>query len=120
MHIENGHFDDIIHFLTIGTALEAYTLQQKKELVVHVADFSVIAGHLYKMGSNEILQQYVPKFERSNILVDTHGGTARGHYEGRATTQIILHTGLWWPTLHQDSKEYCKAYDVCQRMARPS
>jgi len=72
------------------------------------------------MGTDEILQWYVPEFERSSILTDAHGGIAGGHYAGRATMQKILHTGLWWPTLHQDSKAYCKAYDVCQRTRRPS
>lgn len=55
VRIEDNHFTDIIHFLTIGMAPEGYTSQQKKELVVHTTDFSVIVGHLYKMGSDEIL-----------------------------------------------------------------
>jgi len=56
VHIVDGHFEDIIHFLTTGTAQEGYTVQQNKELVVRATDFSVIAGNLYKMGSNEILR----------------------------------------------------------------
>jgi len=52
--------------------------------------------------------------------VDAHGGAAGGNYARRATTQKILHVGLWWPTLHQDSKAYYKACDVCQRTSRPS
>jgi len=46
VHITNSHFEDIIHFLTMGTAPEGYTSQQKKELVVHVTVFSVIVGQL--------------------------------------------------------------------------
>ena len=53
--IVDNHFEDIIHFLTMGAAPEEYTSQQKKELVAHTTDFSVIAGNLYKMGSDEIL-----------------------------------------------------------------
>jgi len=56
----DGHFEDIIYFLTIGTALKGYSVQRKKELVVHVVDFSVIVGHIYKMGIDEILWRYVP------------------------------------------------------------
>jgi len=37
MCIVDGHFEDIIHFLMIGTAPKGYTVQQKKELVVHTA-----------------------------------------------------------------------------------
>jgi len=52
--------------------------------------------------------------------MDTHGGTVGGHYVGRETAQKILRAGLWWPTLHHDSKAYSKVCDVCQRTGRPS
>ena len=63
VYVTDGHFEDIIIFLTIGTAPKEYTIQQKKELVVCMADFFVIAGHLYKMGNDEILRRYVPEFK---------------------------------------------------------
>lgn len=56
MRIADDHFVDIIQFLTIGTTSEGYSTQQKMELVVHATDFSVIEGHLYNMGTNEILR----------------------------------------------------------------
>lgn len=88
--------------------------------MVCVADFSVIAGHLYKMGTNEKMRRYDPEFERSSILTEAHGGVAGGHYEGKVTMQKVMRTGLWWPTIHKDSKAYCKACDACQRMGKPS
>lgn len=88
--------------------------------MVHARYFSVIVGHLYKMGNDEVLRRYVPKFEQIIILVDSHGGVAGGHYAGRETAQKILRVGLWCPTLHQDSKSYCKACDVCQIIIRSS
>ena len=72
------------------------------------------------MGNDEILRRYVPKFERRNILADAHGGVVGGNYAGRESTLKILCVGLWWPTLHQDSKAHCKACDVCQRTGKPS
>eukprot|EP00253_Pinus_taeda_P027028 PITA_27028 len=94
--VADRHFEDIIHFLTTGTAPKEYSIQQKKELVVHAAKFSFI------------------------ILVEAHGGVAEGHYAGRTSAQKILRARLWWSTLHQDSKSHCKACDICQRMGKPS
>jgi len=54
--------------------------------VVHAANFSLIIGHLYKMGVDEILQRYVPELERSSILAEAHGGATRCHYAGKATS----------------------------------
>eukprot|EP00253_Pinus_taeda_P001724 PITA_01724 len=120
VRVENNYFSDIINFPTTGTAPEGYTSQQNKELVVHATDFSIIAGHLYKMGSNEILLRYVLDFERSSILAEAHGGAGEGHYARKATMQKILRAGLRWPTLHKDSKEYCKVCNACQRTGRAS
>jgi transposase InsO family protein len=32
----------------------------------------------------------------------------------------VLRTGLWWATIHKDSKEYCQQCDVCQKVGKPS
>jgi hypothetical protein len=50
----------------------------------------------------------------------SHEGIAGGHYAGKATTQKVLRDSLWWPTLHIDVKDYSRAYDMCQRVGKPS
>jgi hypothetical protein len=44
-------------------APKEYTIPQKKHLVVCVVDFSLIVGHLYKMGPDEILRRCVMEAE---------------------------------------------------------
>jgi hypothetical protein len=88
--------------------------------VVRVVDFSLIAGQLYKMGSDEILRRCVMEIERPLILTKAHEGITEGHYAGKATAQKVLRAGLWWPTLHRDAKEYAGACDVYQRVGKPS
>jgi len=65
--------------------LQGYYIQQKKELVIHTTDFTLIAGHLYKIGNDEILRRYVPEFERRQILAEAHVGVAGRHYVGCPT-----------------------------------
>ena len=59
VRVMESRFEDIIYFVMIGSALEGYTSQQKRELVVRATYFSIIARNLYKMGSDEILRHYV-------------------------------------------------------------
>ena len=63
LRVTDVHFEDIIHFLTTGTAPQGCSVQQKNELVICTIDFTVIVGHLYKMGNDEILRRYVSEFE---------------------------------------------------------
>jgi hypothetical protein len=60
-----------------------YTIYQKKQLVVRVADFSIIDGHLYKMRPDEILRSFFMEAERPFILAKYHGGIVGGHYVGK-------------------------------------
>jgi hypothetical protein len=97
-----------------------YTIPQKKQLVVRAVDFSLIVGQLYKMGPNEILRRCVMEVERPLNLTEVHEGIAGGHYAGKAIVQKVLSTGLWWPTLYKDAKDYYRVCDVCQRVGKPS
>ena len=80
----------------------------------------MIVGKLYKLGLDEILRRYVLDHERPMILTEEHAGIKGGHYSGNPTAQKVLTTGLWWPALHNDAKEFCKTCDVCQHTGRPS
>lgn len=49
--VTNENFMDIIKFLSMGITPQEYTMQQKKELVIRVKKFTLIAGH---RGADEI------------------------------------------------------------------
>ena len=62
------NFADIIHFLTTGTTPTEYSVQLKKELVAHKADFTIIVGQLYKLAVDDVLRRCVLEHERKDIL----------------------------------------------------
>ena len=55
MDNQNHEFNAIIHFLSIGYTPEGMSTNQKKHLVVKATDYTLIVGHLYKLGTDEIL-----------------------------------------------------------------
>jgi hypothetical protein len=57
---------------------------------VCAANFSLIVGHLYKMGPDEILRRCVTEAKRPLILAESHEGIAGGHSVGKATGQKVL------------------------------
>jgi hypothetical protein len=106
--------------LSTGTAPQEYTIAQKKNLVVHAVEYQLIAGHLYKMGTDRILRRYVLEHERPRILVEAREGIAGGHYAGKYIVWKVLRAGLWWPMIHRDLKEYCQWCYVYQRVGKPN
>ena len=97
-----------MQFLTTGCAPAEFTKQQRKQLVIKASDFTLIAGQLYKLGLDEVLRRCVMPHEKEAIIREAHSGTAGGHFTGKSTAQKILAAGLWWPTFHKDTKEFCR------------
>jgi hypothetical protein len=76
----DDHFTEIIQLMSTGMEPSEYTITQKKQLIVHAIDFSLIVGQLYKMGPNEILRRCGMEAERQLFLEEAHEGIAGGHY----------------------------------------
>ena len=105
----NDHYEQSIHLLSMGKALDDFTTSQKKQLVVWAAYFQLIFVQLYNMGLDEVLRRYVLLHEHERILEEAHDGVTGGHYGGHTTARKILHIGLWWPTMHNDATNYEKS-----------
>jgi hypothetical protein len=63
-------------------------------MVVRSVYYQLIAGHLYKLGAENILRRCVMEHECPIILEKAHGGIVGGHYAGKVTAQNILCIGL--------------------------
>jgi hypothetical protein len=86
----DDYFTNIVEFLNTGATPSEHDIAQKKQLVVRVTNYQLIAGTLYKLGADGILRRCVLEHETSVILEEAHDGIVGGHYAGKATTQNIL------------------------------
>jgi hypothetical protein len=113
VQVANEYLIDIIEYLSTGVAPQDFITAQKKNMVVRVVYYQLIAGHLYKMGTDNILRRCVLEHKRPRILEEAHEGIVGGNYEGKSIVWKVLRVGLWWPTVHKDAKEYFQKCDVC-------
>ena len=93
--------------------------KKKQILAMKDAPYSLINGFLYKMGLDDILRRCVLEHERDNIMHVAHYGPAGGHFQVDTTAKKIQQSGLWWPTLHKDCKNFVSKCDRCQRLGQP-
>jgi hypothetical protein len=59
VQVVDEYFADIIQHLSTGTVPQEFNTAQKENLVVRVADYQLIARHLYNMGADNISIKYV-------------------------------------------------------------
>ena len=68
-------------------------------------------GELFRMGTNGVLRRCVPMSARHLVISQSHArdaGDAEGHFAADITAKKVLATELWWISLHEDMKMYCK------------
>jgi hypothetical protein len=87
--------------------------------VTHNVDYQLIVGHMYKLGTDGIHCRCILEHENYTVLYEEIESIAGEHNVKNVTTQKVIHEGLWWPSLFEDSKEYCKHCDVFQRIGKP-
>ena len=63
-------------------------------------------------GPDEILRRCVFDHERHWIMSEAHASVAGGHYVGKETVHNILQAGLWWKTIHVDTKSFYHPCDI--------
>jgi hypothetical protein len=80
VQVADEYFVDTIEYLSTGTSPQDFNNAQKKNMVFRDADYQLIAGHLYKMGAENILRRCVLEHERPRILEEAHEGIAGGQY----------------------------------------
>ena len=104
----------------IGYAPEDYTTWKNKQLVFKATDYMLIMGQLFKLEPNEILHRCVFDHERKWVMDEAHVGVSGRLYAGKEMMCNILQAGLWWPTIHMDTRKYHHDCDKCQRTGKPS
>ena len=116
----DDQLEDKHYFLSIGIVIECYTIVRRNHLLVKRIDYKLIFGQLYKLSIDEIWRSCLLKHKREDIIRYVHARAMEEHSIGKETMHNIVCTILWEPTIFRDSKEYCEAYDVCERYEKPS
>jgi len=82
----DDYLADIVQFFSTGEASSDFIVAQKKQLVVKETKYQLIAGNLYKLGTDGILQRCVLENERNMVLPEAHERVAGVHYAGKETS----------------------------------
>ncbi|KAI5341711.1 hypothetical protein L3X38_009586 [Prunus dulcis] len=118
--IETPWFTDIVNYLAKGVVHPDFSYQQKKKFLSDVKHYFWDEPYLYKYCADQIIRKCIPEAEQENVLKFAHHYACGGHFGQKRTAEKILQSGLFWPTLFRDSRNWCKACDRCQRVGNQS
>jgi ribonuclease HI len=110
--------DPIFNYLTAGE-ISSDKLEARR-LRVRAARYIVLNSILYKKGHSQPYLRCLRNDEVEYVMQEIHEEICGNHSGSRALTLKILRQGYFWPTIKEDSKEYVRKCDKCQRFAAVS
>ncbi|XP_057734463.1 uncharacterized protein LOC130949870 [Arachis stenosperma] len=91
--------------------------KEEKRTKREAANYTVVAGQIYKRGFLQPLLKCVEPGDTEYILREIHEGCCGHHVGGKTLAQKIIRAGYFWPTVIRDSMQLVKNCDKCQRHA---
>ena len=73
------------------------------------------APYLYRVCADGLLRCCVPMAEGQKIIEKCHAAPYGGHYGVFRTQAKIWHSGFYWPSMYEDTKNFIRRCLSCQR-----
>ena len=89
--------------------------KEAKKIQKRVAWFIVQNDELYKKGFSQPYLRCIEKEEARYVLEEVHEGVCGDHMGSKSLVRKIIRASYFWPTMQQDTVDFVKKCDNCQR-----
>ena len=111
--VQTPWYANIVNFLACGIMPPKFNYQKKRKLRTDARLYIRDDPLLFRRGADQIIRRCVPEAEQVGIVDKCHSSPYGRHFAGDITTQKILQSGFYWPTLFRDCSEWVNHYDKC-------
>ena len=109
-------YADIANYLATGQTPLSWSNQDKHLFLTQIRFFFWDEPYLFEYCPDQIIRKCLPKNEHHSILIFCHEFACGGHFGLRKTTEKVLQSGFYWPTLFKNSYNFCKLCAKFQMM----
>jgi hypothetical protein len=102
---------DYTNFIVSKYLPPTFTIQQRRKFFYDLRHYFWDDPHLYKEGVDGIMRRCVLEYEQQEILRKCHDSAYVGHHAGDRTTQKVLQSGFYWPTLFKNARRHVLSCD---------
>ena len=112
-HVLSPWYAHIVNYLAISQIPGGWSKQEKDHFFAKVKHYFWEDPELFHMGPDHIIRRCVPDEEQQSVLNFCHTLACGGNFSGKKTTEKVLQSGFYWPTLFKDAYEFFKTCLRC-------
>ena len=106
-------FAHIVNFLVTGSIPEHWNRHRKDKLFHELKYYYWEEPLLFHVGYDQIIRRCVAEEERGTLSM-CHLSTCGGHFSAQKTSDKILQSGFYWPTIFKDAHRFYTECLQCQ------
>lgn len=107
-------YENILVYLQTMRYPPNVSREERRQLRLHAKNYLIIDNTLYRRGGDCILRHCLTREEAKKTLNDYHARECGGHLSGVETTQKIMPTVYFWPSISKNCVEAVKICHPCQ------
>jgi len=89
--------------------------EEAKKIQKWATRFTVLNDELYKRGFSQPYLRCIEEEEAKYVLEEVHRGICGDHSGPKSLVRKIMRAGYFWPSMQQDTTEFIKRCNRCQR-----
>ena len=105
--------DEFVNYLVARVFPLEFSYQQKKRFFTQLKHYYWEEPIMYKHCADQVIRRCIPDEEMESILNHCHTLACGGHFRGNRTTEKLLQSRFFWPTLFKDEHQFVSTCDKC-------
>lgn len=120
--VEHPWYKDLVYYLQNQRCPDNLDTHQRRRLRLKYFRYVIVKDFLFGRSADGILLHCVNNEEAQKLLQETHGSSdfvihVGGHFSAKTTAFKIIRKGYYWPSIFQDSYNFSRSCDKCQKFA---
>ncbi|GJV80256.1 reverse transcriptase domain-containing protein [Tanacetum coccineum] len=108
-------YADYVNYIVGNIVPLNWTPEKSRRFFSQVKNYFWDEPYTFKLCPDNVMRRCVAGNEILEILAHCHSGPTGGHHSASITGRKVYESGLFWPSIFKDAKDYVMRCDACQR-----
>ncbi|GJU27377.1 reverse transcriptase domain-containing protein [Tanacetum coccineum] len=113
-------YADYVNYIVGKVVPPKWTPEKRKQFFSQVRNYFWDESYAFILCPDNVMRRCVAGDEIFEILAHYHFGPTGGHHSASVTGRKVYKSGLFWPDIFKDAKDYVMKCDACQKSGNMS